>query len=531
MNYRMIIADDEEMLIRLIKKLGRFEALGIEIVDECHDGEEAYRSILEHRPDFVLTDIQMPLLDGLEMIERVQPAVPDTLFVLISGYRYFEYARTAIQLSAVDYLLKPVNGEQLNLLLERLCRLTDERRRQRQDSQSLKSFQDSASQEQSNALWKLLLGEAPGASLDAEGVRERCGIAFRHPRFRVLALDYYLAQVSGMGRLSFVDKLNEAARAAFDGRVDHWIHEMDGRYMVLFNFAEADAAALSKAVSTFFYNCKEFHEVFGAFRMTLGLSDIARAASELPGAVGEALDAAWGWLFFSGDQIIRFDQVKDMPRLDVEAALPEPARRRLLEGVQYLREDDVDGVFGAIERQLRAAPYLYPGDLRRLCLRARQAVVDGAAGARRAEIASACDDAVKAAWEPVQALGGIAQAAKRYIREQQAAVEQAGQSPVRRAQAYIRQNYAGDISLDSVARAVGISASYLSRVFKEISGTGFNDYLTAIRLEESKRLLSDTNLSIHDVAARVGYFDEKYYSKLFKKTFGIKPTEYRRLYG
>jgi len=82
-----------------------------------------------------------------------------------------------------------------------------------------------------------------------------------------------------------------------------------------------------------------------------------------------------------------------------------------------------------------------------------------------------------------------------------------------------------------VARAVGISASYLSRVFKEISGTGFNDYLTAIRLEESKRLLSDTNLSIHDVAARVGYFDEKYYSKLFKKTFGIKPTEYRRLYG
>ena len=110
MEYRMIIADDEDMLIRLIRKLGRFEALGIEIIDECHDGEEAYQSILKNRPDFVLTDIQMPVLDGLEMIEKVQPSVPDTLFVLISGFRYFEYARTAIKLNAVDYLLKPINN-------------------------------------------------------------------------------------------------------------------------------------------------------------------------------------------------------------------------------------------------------------------------------------------------------------------------------------------------------------------------------------------------------------------------------------
>ena len=153
----MIIADDEDMLIRLIRKLGRFEALGIEIIDECHDGEEAYQSILKNRPDFVLTDIQMPVLDGLEMIEKVQPSVPDTLFVLISGFRYFEYARTAIKLNAVDYLLKPINEEQLNLMLERLCRLTDERRHMRKDNESLQSFRESASREKSSEFLRELL--------------------------------------------------------------------------------------------------------------------------------------------------------------------------------------------------------------------------------------------------------------------------------------------------------------------------------------------------------------------------------------
>lgn len=60
---------------------------------------------------------------------------------------------------------------------------------------------------------------------------------------------------------------------------------------------------------------------------------------------------------------------------------------------------------------------------------------------------------------------------------------------------------------------------------------GFNEFLTQVRLEESERLLSETNLQVREIAARVGYLDEKYYSKLFKKSTGIKPTEYRRIYS
>lgn len=288
---------------------------------------------------------------------------------------------------------------------------------------------------------------------------------------------------------------------------------------------------MSKALSTYFYSCKELHEAFGEFRMIFGLSSIKHSVSELPTASLEALDSAWSWLYFSGDQLIRYNQVDSMVRIPVDEVFPESACRVLQESVKYLRSSALDEAFGKIKDQLLTTPYIYSGNIRQIYLLVRHAMENGIVGERREAISLACEDAIKGAWEPLQGFERVFQVAREYIAEQQALIEQAGYNPVKKARDYIQQNYASSISLDSVAEAVGISATYLSRVFKEISGMGFNEYLTNVRLEESKRLLSDTKLPIHEVAVQVGYFDEKYYSKLFKKTFGIKPTEYRRLYG
>lgn len=96
---------------------------------------------------------------------------------------------------------------------------------------------------------------------------------------------------------------------------------------------------------------------------------------------------------------------------------------------------------------------------------------------------------------------------------------------------YIREHYGEQISLEDVAEAGNVSGNYLGRLFKEEMGVGFHDYLTQVRLEESEKLLAKTNLTIKEIAFQVGYLDEKYYSKLFKKVTGIKPTEYRRIYS
>ena len=110
---KLIIADDERVIRESISTLIDWEHLGIELVGLCSDGIEAYNMILDECPDIVLTDIRMPGMSGLELIERVAQTDLNIQFVLLSGYGEFEYAKQAMRFRVHHYLLKPCNEEQI----------------------------------------------------------------------------------------------------------------------------------------------------------------------------------------------------------------------------------------------------------------------------------------------------------------------------------------------------------------------------------------------------------------------------------
>ena len=105
------------------------------------------------------------------------------------------------------------------------------------------------------------------------------------------------------------------------------------------------------------------------------------------------------------------------------------------------------------------------------------------------------------------------------------------QRPVLEAKAYMDAAYGKDITLEQVAERVGLSPAYFSKVFKQETGQGFAEYLTQLRIAAAKKYLAETRESVKSIAALVGYQDEKYFSKVFKKAVGIKPTVYRSLYA
>lgn len=107
--YRMVLADDEISIREELSTLYDWQAHDISIVAVCKNGLEAYEAILDESPDLVLTDIRMPGLNGLEMIERLRSAKCDLCFIILSGYRDFEYARQAIALGVTQYLTKPLD--------------------------------------------------------------------------------------------------------------------------------------------------------------------------------------------------------------------------------------------------------------------------------------------------------------------------------------------------------------------------------------------------------------------------------------
>ena len=118
---KVVVADDEVKVCQLICNLVDWSAFDMEIVAVAHNGEEALEMVRQYHPDLLVTDIRMPGCDGLEMIARAKQ-LSDTLeFVIISGYRHFEYAQSAIKYGVSDYLLKPIQKEELCATLEKMA--------------------------------------------------------------------------------------------------------------------------------------------------------------------------------------------------------------------------------------------------------------------------------------------------------------------------------------------------------------------------------------------------------------------------
>ena len=117
---KLVVADDEERVCRLIVALGNWEELGIKVVGTAANGIQALELIRKEKTDILITDIRMPGLNGLELIEKVREISPDIKIMIISGYANFEYAQNALKQGVSDYLLKPINKDALNESLTKM---------------------------------------------------------------------------------------------------------------------------------------------------------------------------------------------------------------------------------------------------------------------------------------------------------------------------------------------------------------------------------------------------------------------------
>ncbi len=535
MSYRMIIADDEKMLIQLVRKLGHFEQLGIEIIDECYDGESALESILKNRPDFVLSDIQMPVYDGLELIERVNRKEPDILFVLLSGYRYFEYARSAIQLNVVDYLLKPVEEQQLNEILYKVCRLVDQKRLASQDRASLESYQ-SAEEENRRKLFleEILKSGSSGdpVSCSREMIEEKYGIQITHPLYQVLVIDTSLSEILGAKRTAYFDKLGRFLKESFPDRVRFFHFPDCRRDYLLLNYCAKDRSAVSSGISMLYYSIRDLGEIYGEFRVTIGQSEPQTDTPLLPAAARQALISSYGRFIFYGSQIIRYSQIADLRHIAPDAVFSAEDLKAISDGVRYFRSDELGELFQKISFRVQNLQNPFPGDLLRVFGRVRDAVLGAVQDDQeREDLGMAMEEAEQKVRSADQVIRAYYQEVEKYTTAKHRQLSERMARPVEETVRFVHSRYAEAISLEDAARQAGVSASYLSRVFKEKTGVGFSEYLTQVRIEESQRLLSMTGLSVKEIALQVGYPDEKYYAKLFKKATGIKPSDYRRLYG
>lgn len=151
--WRVLIVDDEYRIAMLIKKLIKWDEIGLECINVVDNGETAYNIIQEENPDIVITDIRMPKINGLDLIKMTKEINNTAKFIVISGYKEFEYAHKALQYGVNDYLLKPINEVELNKVLAKLYNeITDECVKQKEGEQLKKTVTASEQIIKSNLL-------------------------------------------------------------------------------------------------------------------------------------------------------------------------------------------------------------------------------------------------------------------------------------------------------------------------------------------------------------------------------------------
>lgn len=528
--YKIIIVDDEEMVCRLLLQLAHWDELNISVAAVCHDGWTALEKVKEIQPDIVLTDIRIPGLDGLQLINQAISSGCEAEFIVISGYKYFEYAYHAMRVGVVDYLLKPIEEKALNDTLLRTCRMIEEKRNKKRYANEISLLAENGKRAgKVKFLWDLVYEKRLELS-SAQEVEERYLLNFPFDTFLGVVIrgnqnfqmedTLFESKVSGIGERIFSD--NQIFVMASVGSV----------FVCVLNFKGEDGRLIDRKMNSFFYDLSVAAKNHGNMIVTMG-TGTAVPLRDLPKSVQEAKEAEEAKIVCGNNRMIRFSEQK-FRDITLEQLADSSVWRQLSACLDALNAEELKSSLDKLKRRFTkfspVPPKVVFDFLEEFMLLLRRAYAEIGEEEFLGQIAALETEchAIAGIEEFFQLLTnrvGI------LLEKMQTEKNYLERKPIRFAKAYIAEHYSEPLCLESVAEEIGLNPSYFSTLFKKICNQSFVEYLTGVRIRVAKELLRSTELSNTEIALRIGYSSDKYFIRVFKKETGVRPNDYRRLYS
>lgn len=524
--YRYVIIDDEYLTrAGLLKKVEPLNHL-ITCVGEAVNGKEGISLIEKLKPDFIITDMYMPVMDGNELLQYVSVHYPNTQIIVISGYRNFEYAQNAIHSNAITYLLKPFSSEDNQSAIQTAIKRISEQQDQLElhqisetidrmsyefDIQTLRNlilgttmarvdFNSKAIQDLLDQQVYSLLTIVDGSTVSSDKFLSTCMDFFdQNSAFHVAVFDYYFSS-----RFVFIlvpSKSHQSARNDVT-LIAHRLTE----YLCSAGHAPSVGVCTSRDKIT------ELHQSFLDCVTTLD---------------NKPLSASVGIFFYDGN--------RSLSRRDILWNDEHKFRFYVDMGLEERVSKLLDQLFSNLKAS--KTPYTLM-DLKYYFLHLLNAINIGQNGVTitiptSADISDSYRQHVKYIFDIDTLIQRTRETMRMICQRNQAnpiySTDKTSDAIVQNMQQYIKHNYNYNISLESVADLFFLNKNYASTLFKAKSGVKFIDYLTHIRVEKAKELLSNSTLKIPQIAVNVGYSNTKYFYRVFKKLTGYTPEEYRTL--
>lgn len=534
---KLIIAEDEIAIATLIKSLIDFERLNLEFAGTALNGQEAFELIQKERPDIVITDISMPLVNGLELIEKVHAAQIDTHFIIISGLTYFNHALSAIKMGVEDYLLKPINGSELNDVLEKtVLKIATALKI---DYQINRLNMDSHLQEQKlrrSFLMDVLYNIQHSVTQTLDEINRDYGFNFDADSSFLMGV----AQIDGIQTLNLaaqnilIEQLMRTFLTDLKSKcIDAEVYNKNNQFIFLLNYRHSNEAVVLGAVSCVPETLLTYLSPYEKLSITIGGGIPCESVNNLPFSLKTAyrvLDAR----ILMGSQRTLFakDYLSDSKPPDF---IVSPSDLNSLRSNIELKDEQKTSaslldIFKTAAKSCVPCPHMILELFRNtvsliLSDLHQHKIISGSVTDYYMKF---CDHS-----EQYASLSELLKFSVTFILELlpiESSSEQQDNHILEVAKRYIQENYNKNLKLEEVAEQVYLTPSYFGVLFKKEVGEPFSSYLTSVRMEKAKEFLQDLKYNVSEIAAEVGYQDKRYFSKLFKEQVGVTPKEYRKVY-
>ncbi|MDF2646439.1 MAG: response regulator [Paenibacillus sp.] len=480
----MLIVDDEPIIRRGLTKLVESNELGWVVIGEAGNGQEAILKMADMQPKLVLTDIRMPLKDGLEVARYASEHMPETAVVILTGHRDFEYAQAAIRYGVRDFLLKPCPEEEV-------CRVLREAYGQFREMDLQKEMEARQLLIQEEQLLRSMLLRLPH---DADLVRPL--------EQRLIGSQFWLLRIE-----SYMP----------EGRNYH------SRDLQLLQFAVGNIIQelLNSRMKGHRWFPLEYNEI--AFFLEVHpenastMRQIADVVKELLGLDNRM--KCFGCLESSGHAEILYGA----EMFGREGSHPSGERNAELQAYLSRMAEPIRGHEVVIEeRKMHAlCAAIALNEVMRKELE-RGDLSEAGIGRQIGQLSQLEKPEEIDVWFGQQ-LAIFENAFRRWLND-----HSMNNNSIERSLRYVADNYMKECSLSAAAAHVHLSPNYFGNLFKKVTGEGFNVYVAKYRIQKAKMLLVNTDMKISEVAEAVGYEDSNYFATAFKQGANISPTEFRK---
>ncbi|MFV0529756.1 MAG: helix-turn-helix domain-containing protein [Lachnospiraceae bacterium] len=530
--YRILIADDEGIMLDSLRNiiLSNFE-------DECEimtvkTGRAAIESEQVFRPDIIFMDIQMPGLSGIQAMKEIRKKNPFVLFIVITAYDKFDYAKEAIAINVFEYLTKPVNKKTvINTLLDAMKQVEQDRTKRSDDLKIREKLEIVIPLIESGFIYNMLLQEE--FLPDEDNYRELLSITQKYAYVILLEFGEETDEGAMQNKVgasvqvnNFYADLRDIIRNLFPAIVGPI---MGNRVVILVPW-ESDTVSYEERIAQIKRANNLVHKleqkIPSIFRAGIGSLKALEFAKE---SYLEALKA----LQDTHTHIIHIHDVPVSAKYDGE--YPKDLEKRYY---QRVRKGDVNASLDRADSFFTWMTEHHDGCLDNIRIKILELVIQIE---KDAFSMGSMQYGFRYRQNYLQELTECTEleGLKAWFLDRTSEVTltianttaDTSESLISQAITYINQNFQKDISLDDVSRHVDISPYYFSKLFKEEAGENFIEYLTATRMSHAKQLLQNPARSIKEVCLLSGYSDPNYFSRIFKKCIGITPSEYRERLG